>query len=234
MARALTTAQRALLRASAIKVNLIATLYLDAGTYRFCDDIDDLSDGTNTWIGANALTDSVDIRSGTDLSAEGATLICDGQRMAQFGIADPARVLKDMLGYLNHQRRVDLAFAIRYPTDRNIGLTIPVAAMKINNCRLIDPASEVTSENAVYGRLEINLDSLAARYQRATFRVRSNTDQLEIDPTDKFFSFTENAVQAERTIYWGKNAPYGSAAVPLSQDFGATLGRQMFGNGRPF
>lgn len=208
--RAFTPEQKALLRSDAIQANLLATFYLDEGTYYFCDDVFDLNDGTNTYIGANALADGVDVQSGTGLSAESVTLRCDGQRMEQAGIADPARVLRDMLQYLHQQRRVDLKLGLRYVTDRNVNIVLPTYAGKINNCRLVDPAVDEDASDAVPGYLDIELDALAARYSRATFRTRSHEDQLEIDSTDMFFSFVQNAANAESTMYWGKDSPYGN------------------------
>lgn len=212
MARAFTAPQKALLRSADCHVNALATFYLDAGTYRFCDDQAgyDLSDGVNTYIGANALSESVEIRSAQDLAAEQVTMLLDGNRMAQYGIQDPARVLSDILGYLYQQRRVDWAFGFRYSYSKDINLIIPAYAGKINSSRLID--REMTfddkgSRTVTY--LEIVLDSLAARYDRATNRIRAHQDQLELDPTDNFYSFTLDVVANDRTVYWGKDSPFG-------------------------
>lgn len=214
MARALTEQQRALLRSPDLQINALATFYLDEGTYRFCDDSFDLTDGTNTFVGANALTDSVEIRSAANLAAEPVTLIIDGNRMAQYGIQDPARVLRDILGYLYQQRRVDLAFGFRYSYSQEINLVIPTYGGKINYARIVDSdagdglsVSEAVSGSSVAAKLEIVLDSLAARYSRATFRTRSHQDQLELDPTDNFYSFTIDASIQAQTLYWGKDAP---------------------------
>ncbi|MEB3061035.1 hypothetical protein VJJ74_07760, partial [Parvimonas micra] len=152
------------------------------------------------------------IRSGTDLSAESVTLRCDGMRMAQAGIQDPARVLRDIMGYLYQQRRVDLALGLRYADQPNINLLIPIYAGKINNIRLIDPSLD-DDKNEVPGYLDIELDGLAARYSRATYRTRSHADQQEIDPTDQFFSFTQNAANGEQTLFWGKAGTLQSTAV---------------------
>lgn len=209
--RALTTEQKNLLRSDSLAANLLATFYLDEGTYYFCDDVRDLWDGTHTYIGANAITESVEIRSGTDLSAESVTLTCDGNRMTQFGIEDPARVLRDILGYLHQQRRVDCAIGFRYDYSPDVNLVIPVGALKINNCRLVDAEVPVQGNDAITAQLLITLDALSARYSRATNRTRSHADQLEIDATDMFFSYLAAATETESTIYWGKNAPYGLA-----------------------
>lgn len=212
MARALTSPQKALLRSPDLQVNALATFYLDEGTFRFCNEQSglDLSDGVNTYIGANAFMDSVEIRATAALRAEQVTMLLDGNRMAQAGVADPARVLRDILGYLYQQRRVDYALAFRYTYSTEINLIIPAYAGKINSTRLIDREMDFPGDNAprTVTYLEIVLDSLAARYNRATNRLRAHNDQLELDPTDNFYSFTQDIAQNERTVYWGKNAPF--------------------------
>lgn len=212
MARSLTSGQKALLRSPDLQLNTLATFYLDEGTYRFCDDISgfDLSDGVNTYVGANALAEAAEIRSSQDLQAESTTLILDGNRMAQAGVDDPARVLRDIMGYLYQQRRVDYALGFRYSYSQTINLVIPVYAGKINSVRLIDKEIEYSLEGSrVASQLEIVLDSLAMRYRRATNRTRSHEDQLEIDPTDEFYSYTVNIAVNEKSIFWGKQAPLG-------------------------
>src|ERR1044071_1466823 len=125
MARTLTSDQKALLRSPDLKCNALATFYLDEGTYRFCDDVWDLTDGVNTYIGAAAFAEPVEIRSAKDLAAEPITLNVDGMRMAQYGVQDPARVLHDILGYLYQQRRVDYAFGFRYSYSKDLNLIVP-------------------------------------------------------------------------------------------------------------
>lgn len=218
MARAFTQEQRDLLRAPAVKVRLFVTFYLDSGVYRFCDDVLDMTDGTNTFLGASAFTEAVEVRSGRDFAAEPITLICDGNRMAQYGIQDPARVLRDILGYLYQQRRVDFAYAISYPDQQNANLVVPIAAMKINYARLIDDNISLESTEGAIAKLEIVMDSLAARYSRATYRTRSQEDQHEIDPTDNFYSFASDVANAEKSIYWGRKAPYGGRPSGVNVD----------------
>lgn len=225
--RSFTTPQKTLLRSPNIKARLLVTFFLDEGTYRFCDDVIDYSDGVNTYIGASALSDTFEVRSGSSLSAEPITIIVDGNRMAQYGITDPARVLRDMLAYLHTQRRVNCAIGFAYASENVINLSIPLAAMKINAFRLIDTkfGEESIGGNGTEAtsKLEITLDSLASRYNRAAFRMRSNDDQLEIDPTDKFFSYVSDAIASEGKLYWGKASPFGP---------GFTNGG--VGGGRPF
>jgi hypothetical protein len=220
MARAFTAPQKALLRSPDLKVNALATFYLDQGTYRFCDDNSgfDLSDGTNTFIGANSLADTPEVRGSSALSAESVTLMLDGNRMTQAGIQDPARVLKDILGYLHQQRRVDWALGFRYSYSQIINLTIPAYAGKINSVRLIDRELDFFDEPSprTVSYLEIVLDSLASRYGRATNRTRSHQDQLEIDPTDNFYSHTIDVALNERTLYWGKDSPFGGSGLSQS------------------
>jgi hypothetical protein len=221
---------RALLRAPSIKMRILMTFFLDSGTYYFCDDTVNVSDGIRTWVGANALGSAIEMRSGRDLSAEPITLQLDGNHMTQAGINDPAKVLAQIMTYLFTQDRVDIAWGFAYPDSYAIQLTIPVAAMKINTCRLIDnkldwslPGKETNSV------LEITLDSLAMRYSRATWRTRSHADQQEIDATDMFFSFTADAQNTERNLYWGKSAPSASSAVGSGTGIGGTGGTGRFG-----
>lgn len=213
MARAFTTQQKELLRSPDLQVNVLATFYLDEGVYRFCDDQAgfDLSDGVNTYIGANAFAEASEIRASQDLSAEQVTLILDGNRMEEAGVQDPAAVLTAILGYLYQQRRVDYAFGFRYSYSKELNLVIPAYAGKINSARLIDEDISFEDKGArTTSKLEIVLDSLAARYSRSSNRIRSHQDQLEIDPTDQFYSYTVDTALNERTVYWGKAAPFSS------------------------
>lgn len=204
---------RNLLRAPNLKVNLLVAFYLDSGTYRFCDDHINVTDGEYTWIGASALAESVEVKSGKDLAAEPVTLMLDGNRMAQYGVADPARVLRDILGYLYQQRRVDFLYGFRYAAEPNINLRIPAYAGKINYCRLIDPSIDPFNDGTgepQQPKLEILLDALASRYGRTTFRLRTQSDQHEIDPNDDFFSFVGDIERGEQSLYWGKKNPSGT------------------------
>lgn len=216
MARSFTTEQKALLRSPDLQMNMLITFYLDEGTYRFCDEASgfDLTNGVDTWIGANALAEASEIRSSSDLQAEGVTLTLDGNRMAQYGVDDPARVLRDILGYLYQQRRVDYALGFRYSYSNELNLIIPAYAGKINSARLVDKeigGPEEEGGSTTSSSLEITLDSLAMRYRRASNRTRSHEDQLEIDPTDMFYSYTVNIAVNERSVFWGRDAPYGIA-----------------------
>lgn len=216
MARSFTTDQKTLLRSPSIKVRLLITFYLDEGTYRFCDDVVDVSDGTNTYIGASALLGDLEYKSGSGLAAEPVTLKIDGNRMTQYGVADPARALSDIMGYLHTQRRVDWSLGFAYADQQVMNIVVPIAAMKINNVRLIDEAIQAADSNSdkVEAKLEIVLDSLASRYNRATFRTRAHEDQLEIDPTDNFFSYVTAAATGEKTLYWGKDSPLAPTPAP--------------------
>jgi hypothetical protein len=213
MARTLTTPQRDLLRSADLQMNALLTFYLDEGTYRFCDESTgfDLTDGTNTWIGASVLGDAAEVRSSQDLQAEQTTLVLDGMRMTQYGVDDPAKVMRDILTYLYQQRRVDYHLGFRYSYSSTLNLIIPVFAGKINSARLVDKEIGGPEEGGgtTYSQLEIVLDSLAMRYSRATHRTRSHEDQLDIDPTDRFYSFTVNIAVNEKSIFWGKAAPLG-------------------------
>lgn len=215
MARALNNTQRNLLRSADMQMNVLITFYLDEGTYRFCDEASgfDLTDGVNTWIGANALAEASEVRCSQDLQAEQVTLTLDGNRMAQAGVDDPARVLRDILAYLYQQRRVDYHLGFRYSYSKDLNLIIPIYAGKINSARLVDKEIGGFEDGGsrLVSSLEITLDSLANRYRRAANRTRSHEDQKSIDPTDMFYSYTVNIAVNEKSIFWGKEAPYGIA-----------------------
>lgn len=217
MARAFTPEQLALLKSPNLKVNVLATFFLDEGTYRFCDENSgfDLKFGADTYIGANALFVATEVRSGSGLAAEPVTISIDGNRMAQVGIQDPAAALRDILGYLYQQRRVNWDFAFRYANEKDINLIVSAFAGKINSARLIDREVDVFDNSPrTTTILEIVLDSLAARYGRATYRLRSHNDQLEIDPTDQFYSFTVDVALTERNVLWGRGAPMNGSTSP--------------------
>lgn len=231
MARGFTAPEQALLKSPDLAVNLLATFYLDEGTYRFCDELTgfDLDDGAGTvWIGANTFADAVEIRMTSDMAAEQVTLLLDGNRLTQAGVADPARVLSDILGYMYQQRRVDFAFGFRYNYSSYLNMIVPAYAGKINSTRLVDKSIDFPDNEdfRVVSNLEIVLDSLAARYGRATLRLRAHNDQLELDPTDNFYSFTVDVAMNERSLYWGKNSPFGNGFLP-----GGSLPGGGFGSG---
>ncbi len=213
MARALTAPQRALLRSDKVKANLLMIFYLDSGTVYFCDNVEDMTDGTNTYIGASSIADQMEIRSGGELAAEPITLIIDGNKLAQYGVSDPGHILREMLDALYVQRRVDTQWGIGDYTSQTISLVLPVHAGKINSARLIDPEIEAGSGDPGQAKLEVVIDALASRYNRATNRTRSHADQLELDNTDMFFSLMADALQNERTLYWGRKPPKGTPAA---------------------
>jgi hypothetical protein len=211
MARGFTDAQRALLRAPSVRLRILMAFYLDEGTFRFTDDVINVWDGEYEWIGAQPLASSVEIRSGRDLAAEPATLILDGNRMTQAGIEDPGKVLAQIMHYLHQQRRVNCYLGISYPNQHTVNIRIPIAALKINHVRKVEKEMNFEEgKQEVVSELHIIMDSLAARYSRAPFRTRSHDDQLEIDPTDMFFSFVDDALNTERSLYWGRKAPTAS------------------------
>lgn len=231
MARAFTTAEHNLLRSPDLQVNVLATFYLDAGTYRFCDEMSglDLYDGVDTYIGANAFAEAAEVRMSASLVAEQVTLLLDGNRMTQAGINDPARVLADIMGYLYQQRRVDYAFGFRYSYSADINMTVPAYAGKINSVRLIDKEASFgdAGESKTTSNLEIVLDALAARYNRASNRLRAHNDQLEIDPSDNFYSHTADVAMNERIVYWGKNSAFKLAPTHSLHDWLGRLGWYM-------
>jgi len=200
---------------------MLATFYLDEGTYSFCDDVQDLVDPTTspatTYIGASALAQCANIVSSKPFSAESCTITCDGTRMLQSGFTDPAILFRTILTYELHQRRVVLGMGISYPGATNIGLVVQLYSGKINNAQVVDQQVDIGSISDNGGnsgaQLIITLDSLAARYQDTTSRVRNWEDQLEIDPTDNFFKFVNQTVASERVLYWGVKNPPGTAST---------------------
>lgn len=214
MALNLTTAQRAMMRESRLKVRVLSTWYMDDGTYRYCDDIEDITIGGTTWIGAAALAAVSEIKSSTgNMSAEPVVLTIDGTRMYQAGFSDPAGFFNVILSLPLSNRRVDLMLAVGRADDPGYSLVLPLFAGKINNAKLVDPRMPAPTEQASArpeSNLQITLDSLAARYSWSTMRTRTHEDQLEIDPTDMFFSYVHMNMKNEQTLYWGKKAPTGS------------------------
>lgn len=207
MALAFTSPQRALLRKSALSAVILVTFKLDSGTYRFCDQTQDVTWDGNTYIGASALAEASDIRASGQMAAEPVTLTVDGNRLSQSGFTDPAALFRNILSENYHQRRVDIWFGFRESHNENIEMVIPGYAGKINTMRWVDDDIKLEpGDDPNVGKLEIMLDSLAARYKRATFRTRSHEDHIEMWPGDLFFANVSGAVLAESQLYWGKNA----------------------------
>lgn len=223
MARDLTPPQRALLRSDRLRVNLLSTWYMDEGTFRYSDSVDDLTwtdEGESViWIGANALASSTEIKSGSaGFSSESITLTIDGTRMSQAGFPDPAAFFQVILALPLANRRVDLQMAFSSMESENVQFVQPLYAGKINNVKLIDSRFDFESMGSgdieqPKTRLEVELDSLAARYQWVSGRVRSHQDQLELDPSDMFFSYVQENIRGERSLYWGKAGPGGNGLV---------------------
>lgn len=208
--KAMSDIQLALLKSGNFKARLLSDWYLNEGTFRFCDDVEDLTDGTNTWIGANALAAATDVKSGSGsggFAAESITLTLDGTRMSEAGFSDPASIFQEILTYKLHQKRMNLWIGVCDPTATQISLAIPIYAGKINNVRVVDSKSQSPYDSgqavsASPSNLIFTIDSLAARYRRVTGRTRSHADQQEIDASDLFFQFTVSMANA--TLYWGK------------------------------
>lgn len=218
MARNFSDDQRALLRSDVIRARLLTTWYMDGGTFFYCDDTQDLVWNSNTFIGANALASATEIRSASaGWAAESVTITVDGTRLGEAGMTDPAIFFAAIFALDLSNRRVDIDLALMGEADENPVLVFPLYAGKINNAKLTDPARQVTDiGTAQQSKLEIVLDSLAARYQWIVGRTRTHEDQLEIDPTDLFFSYVHDNMQNEQTLYWGKKAPTGIGGGALS------------------
>lgn len=215
--RLLTTDQLNMLKASGIRATLLATLFMDEGTYRFCDDSQDKTDGVYTWIGANVLFTATDIRAGSPLTAEQVTITLDGTRLFNAGVSDPGYVLNALFSTDFHQRRIDLAYGFSPLDEEQLSLVVNVYAGKINNARVVDDGEDsLTTGSPAFSKLEITLDSWAARLKRKSFRTRSNDDQLQLAAGDKFFSYVAGAVGTEETLYWGKETPKSNVAASSS------------------
>lgn len=215
MARVFTSAQLTLLQSGNFKARLLTTWFLDQGTFLLCDDVEDLTDGTNTWIGASMLAACSDIRSssgaGAGFAAESVTVTLDGVRMGEVGFSDPDSIFQQILTYNLHNKRCNFTLGISALNSPLITLEIPLYAGKINNAKLVDTKSSTPIETGtlvapVPSNLVITIDSLAMRYQRITARLRSHADQLEIDASDMFFQYTMSSI-ANSTLYWGKINP---------------------------
>lgn len=212
----LTDDQIALLKEQGIRVNLLSTWYLDEGTYNFCDHVDDLTDGTTTWTGASALFSATEITGDSSLAAEGCQIVIDGNRIYDASGTDPAFIFNGFMEMNYQQRRVDLAYSFAPMNLSEIQLVVQIYAGKINYAVLTNSDfNGLQPSGGVNDILTIYLDSLAARYQTATGRTRSNDDQLEIDPDDQFFAYVGQLVQNEFNMFWGKAVPAG-ATSPFS------------------
>lgn len=210
MALDLTPGQRALMNSDNIKARVLTTWYMDHGTYRYCDDHSDITLGANTWIGASALAACSEIKSGQNMSAEPVTITIDGTRMYQAGFGDPAAFFRLILELPLPNRRVKVELALGYADQEGWVFALPMFSGKINNVKLEDPQAKPEETAPQQSKLIITLDALSIRYGWATYRVRTHQDQLDIDPTDMFFSFVHENQRNESTLYWGKKAPTGS------------------------
>lgn len=212
MALTFTTAQAALLRSANIKARLFTTWYMDTGTYFYCDDVYDMTYDGDVYIGANAIASAGDIKTGSGgMTAESVTLSIDGARLNEAGMDDPAELFQSILGLPLANRRVDINLGLGYPDDQEVTLMVPLYRGKINSARLVEESMTFGDLSSAQTRsiLEIVLDSYAARYGWVVGRTRTHEDQHAIDPDDDFFSFVNDNVRAESTLYWGKKTPEG-------------------------
>ncbi len=231
MALTFTTAQAALLRSANIKARLFTTWYMDTGTYFYCDDVYDMAYDGNVYIGANAIASAGDIKTGSGgMTAESVTLSIDGARLNEAGMDDPAELFQMILGLPLANRRVDLSLGLGYPDDQEVTLMIPLYQGKINSARLVEQAMTFGDPSAsqTQSTLEIVLDSWAARYNWVAGRTRTHEDQHEIDPDDDFFSFVNDNLRAESTLYWGKKSPEGVNTTQSTQQIVQTYGTTSF------
>lgn len=208
--RFLTTEQKELIRSSGFRANLLVTLRLDEGWVRLCDSVDDITVDTTTWIGASVLLSSTEIRATSPLAAESVTVELDGNRLYEAGVSDPGFIMNSFLATNYTQRRVDMLYAISAMDSPTVSLLFRAYTGKINYARLVHSQVDEDTVEGAYAKLEIVMDSLAARYRRATHRTRSAEDQEEIYPGDKFYNMVTAAANSEQTLYWGKKAPNGT------------------------
>jgi hypothetical protein len=145
------------------------------------------------------------------MAAESVTISVDGSRVRASGFADPADLFRDILELGLANRRVDFSLGLKGPTDQDIVLVMPMFSGKINSPKLLYPQHAVGAVQSPGqhndATLEFILDSLAIRYQWTSGRTRSNEDQLEVDPTDKFYAYVGDNLTRESTLYWGKTGP---------------------------
>lgn len=219
MARPLTTEQRALLRSPTLEANLLVSMWLDEGPVHFCDNTDDVTDGTTVWNGAAVLLAATEIRASSPLVAEGVNITLDGTRLYNAGVEDPGYIIGALFEVAFHQRRVDMLYGFRAQGESQIQLVIPAYAGKINHIRVIDEATDLQSDEPQASKMEMQLDALAARYGRRSYRTRSHDDHQQLAPGDMFFSFVHSAVQNEGKLFWGKKAPT-AAATPTTPGSG--------------
>lgn len=219
MARSFTTAQLDLLQSPGIRGRLLTTWWLDGGPYFFCDDVDDVSDGTNTYIGASLLAVCASINSSAPYAAEPVQLTLDGTRMEEVGFTDPAGIFRDIFSMDLHNKRVDFAIGLSYPDVQQITLVIPVYAGRINYAKVTYPKINFTPEEVGKpnpGNLEFYFDSLATRYSRIMGRTRSQVDHMTVDSTDNFFKFcVESAIDTQ--LFWGSKSPRPDEFTPWVQ-----------------
>lgn len=244
MARSFTQEQLDLLYSSEVKLRLLATFILDEGTYRFCDDPEDITAFGFTYIGASALAQASDIRSSAPYAAESVTITCDGTRLSEMGMSDPAVLFQMIITYLLSNRQVNLAWGLAYPESTDCIIVIPLYGGKINNVKITDPQlnfGDLTAGGAKatpQSKLVITLDSLAGRYQYNSDRLRAQQDQQEILPGDNFFAYVGSTVANQHNLYWGMKTPTGSQNgfggvrppgwVPSSQGYAVQIGRTGF------
>ena len=210
MALPLTTDQKNFLRREALDATVLLTFLFDSGTYRFCDDVMDCTYGGNTFIGASAFAEMTDIRGGQGMSAESVTLTIDGNRLGQSGFTDPASLFRTILAEKYKGRRVNIAIGVKAPNEPNINFIWPAYAGRINYLVWTDEGVEGPDSGATepaVGKLDIVLDSIAARYRRATYRTRSDPDQQELYPGDRFYQYVTQIGSQEQSLYWGRKPP---------------------------
>lgn len=227
MARLLDQSTIDQLNASGLKATILCELYIPSGNVYLCDDVDDLTATvnsiTNVYIGASVLFGAMTISSSSPLAAEPVTIILDGAKLHQAGLPSALDFYNQLLEEDYQQKRVNFYLAIQNADTLEIVSIWNLYAGKINSIRQVDEAVSILGDKPVQSNLEVILDSLAARYNRTIGRVRTHEDQLEIDPTDKFYSYVSAASKNERNIYWGKAAPTTYVAPSYSYRNGSLI-----------
>jgi hypothetical protein len=235
MARTFTTDQLDLLYSGAFKVRTCVQFNLDSGAAYFCDDMDDLFDGTNTWVGANAIMSLPDIKSSVGWAAESCQFVVDGNRYGEATGQDPGYLFASVMNQTYHQRRVSFFYGVAPIDSFQLSFLIPIYQGLINNIKVVDQQFDFLNGGDISGsgttvasQMVVTVDTLALRYSWSTYRTRSHTDQLDLNANDSFFIFTNTIVANELNLFWGRSPPTGVLPIYLNGKYVKSNGNGVY------
>lgn len=181
--RSLTGAMLSALAAANVRAILLLELYFDAATTYLCDASQNFSWNGNTYLGAARVGSIEMVEEGTEIKMYGLQL---------------------SLGHIPNSMIAE-ALADKYQGRRCI---LRMACLDNNHQVIVDPLllfvgriDQMKIKLGTTSGITLTVENRLADWDRPRVRRFNQQDQQATNPTDQFFSFTDQMI--EKSLFWG-------------------------------